>query len=107
MKDKHVAPGGPMTEFFLSANSQYKKGEAIPITVNGHKHYAVVGQVNKLPAEALEVLENAKSKTMVPDLDEYDPSRRGTPRKQEDFYNPKTKYVYQSEYDIEILRVLD
>lgn len=106
-KDKHIPPGGPEVEFFLSANGQYKKGEGIPITVNGHRHWAVVGQKNVLPQEALEVLQNAKSKTEVPDLERYDPTRRGVPRKQEDFYNPKTEFVYHSEYDIEVLNVRD
>lgn len=106
-KDKHGAPGGPEVEFYLGANPQYKKGEAIPINVNGHKHWVVVGQRNTLPQDALEVLQNAKSQTEVPKLDEYDPARRGVPRKQEDFYNPKTEFVYQSDYDIEILKVHD
>lgn len=105
--DKHIAPGGPEVEFYLGANGQYQKGEGIPINVNGHKHWAVVGQRNKLPQEALEVLQNAKSKTEVPDLSQYDPSKRGMPRKQEDFYMPKTDYVYQSDFDIEILSVKD
>ncbi len=108
MTDKHIAPGGPEVEFFLGANGQYKKGEAIPISVNGTTtHWAVVGQKNKLPQEALEVLQNAKSKTAVPDLNQYDPTRRGVPRKQEDFYNPKMDYVYQSDFDIEVLKVND
>lgn len=105
---KHPDAGGPEVEFYLGANSQYQKGEAIPIRVNGgKKHWAVVGQRNKLPREALEVLQNAKSRTEVPDLEKYDPTRRGMPRKQEDFYNPKTEYVYQSDFDIEILTVRD
>lgn len=106
-KDKHVAPGGPEVEFYLGANGQYTKGEEIPINVNGHKHYVVVGQRNKLPQQALEVLQNAKSQTQVPDLKQYDPTKQGMPRKQEDFYRPKTEYVYQSDFDIEILNVKD
>lgn len=106
-KDKHIPPGGPEVEFYLSANGQYRKGEEIPLNINGHKHHVVVGQRNKLPQEALEVLQNAKSKTEVPDLNAVDPSRRGVPRKQEDFYNPKKDYVYQSDFDIEILNVRD
>lgn len=94
-----------MTEFYLAANGQYKKGERIPIKVNGHKFVAVVGQRNKLPADALAVLEEAKSKTSVPKLSEYDPTLRGVPRKQEDFFNPEQEYVYQSDFDIEILNV--
>lgn len=102
--ESHPAPGGPPVEFFLSANAQYKKGEAIPMNINGHKHYVVVGQRNTLPKEALQVLLDAKSATSVPDVDKYDPRRGGTPRKQEDFYNPQTKVVYTSEYDVEILK---
>ena len=105
--DKHQKAGGPVVDFYLAANSQYKKGEAIPIKVNGHKEWVVVGQRNKLPQGALEVLQNAKSKTKVPNLKEYDPSQRGMPRKQEDFYNPKEDYVYQSDFDIEIIKVHD
>lgn len=102
--DKHIAPAGPVVEFYLAANSQYKKGEVVPITVNGYKHWAVVGQRNKLMQDAFEVLQNAKSQTEVPKLSVYDPSQRGVPRKQEDFYNPKTEYVYQSDFDIEVLK---
>ena len=96
-----------MVEFYLAANAQYKKGEPIPVRVNGHDEWVVVGQRNKLPADALAVLENAKSKTRVPDLNEYDPARQGVPRKQEDFYNPKEEYVYQSDFDIEVLKIHD
>lgn len=106
-KDKHVRPGGPEVEFYLGANSQYKKGEEIPLDINGHKYGVIVGQRNKLPKEALEVLQNAKSQTEVPALSQYDPTRRGMPRKQEDFFRPKTEYVYQSDFDIEILKVND
>lgn len=104
---KHPKAGGPKVEFYLAANSQYKKGEPIPIKVNGHKEWVVVGQRNTLPKDALEQLQNAKSKTIVPDLKEYDPAQRGMPRKQEDFYNPKQDYVYQSDFDIEIIKVHD
>lgn len=104
---KHAKAGGPLVEFYLAANGQYKKGEPIPIQVNGKQEWAVVGQRNKLPADALAVLENAKSKTSVPDLKEYDPAQRGMPRKQEDFYNPKQDYVYQSDFDIEIIKIHD
>lgn len=102
--DKHGPPAGGEVEFYLGSNAQYKKGEAITINVNGYKHHAVVGQRNKLPKDALAVLQNAKSQTSVPDVDAYDPSRRGVPRKQEDFYAPARKYVYQSDFDIEILK---
>lgn len=104
---KYPEPAGPMTEFFMSANSQYKKGEGIPIEVNGYKHWVVVGQRNKLPADVLQVLQDAKSKTEVVDTARYDPNKGGVPRKQEDFYNPKTQFVYQSEYDIEVIKVHD
>lgn len=102
-KDKHVKPGGPEVEFFLAVPSQYKKGEGMRIHVNGHDNFVVFGQRNKLPQEALEVLQNAKSQTEVPALDQYDPARRGMPRTQEDFYNPQTTVVYQNDFDIEIL----
>ena len=100
----HPAPGGPDVEFFLSANSQYKKGEMVPMSINGHKHYVVIGQRNTLPKEALQVLLDAKSSTRVVDTEKYDPHRGGMPRKQEDFYNPQTKVVYQQEYDVEIIK---
>ena len=96
-------PGGPEVEFVLMANDQYKKGEHIPLNVNGYEHHVVVGGRNKLPQDVLQVLLDAKSKTQVTDTDRYDPSRGGVPRKQEDFYNPVKKDVYQCEYDIEIL----
>ena len=102
-KDKHCAPGGPEVEFYLGANAQYQKGEAIGIKINGFKHYAIVGQRNKLPAQVLQVLRDAKSHTEVPNLEQYDPARRGVPRKQEDFYNPQTTHVYQGDFDIEVL----
>jgi hypothetical protein len=102
-KDKHVAPGGPEVEFFLATPPQYQKGEGLRIHINGHDHWVQFGAKNKLPQEALEALQNAKSQTEVPSLDQYDPARRGVPRTQEDFYNPKTTVVYQTDFDIEIL----
>jgi hypothetical protein len=104
---KYPAPGGPDVEFVLMANSQYKKGECIPIDINGYKHYAVVGQKNTLPQQVLQALQDAKSRTEVVDTEQYDPTRGGMPRKQEDFYAPKKTHVYQSEYDIEIIKVHD
>ena len=102
-KDKHAAPGGPEVEFFLATPPQYKKGEGLRIHINGHDHFVQFGSVNKLPEQALQVLLDAKSQTEVPALDQYDPSRRGMPRKQEDFYNPQTTVVYQNDFDIEVL----
>lgn len=102
-KDKHSRPSGPDTEFFLSANPQYRKGERIPIRINGHEYEATVGARNTLPKEVVEVLQNAKSSTNVPDLDRTNPDRGGMPRKQDDFFNPSTKVDYQSDFDIEIL----
>lgn len=101
--DKHCKPGGPVTEFFLSANGQYKKGERIPIKVNGYEYYAEVGRRNKLPKEVVQVLQNAKSSTVVPDLSRTNPDRGGMPRKQEEFFNPSTTVDYQSDFDVEIL----
>lgn len=106
-KDKHCKPSGPEVEFYLGANSQYQKGEEIPVKVNGYEYGVIVGQRNKLPQEVLEVLQNAKSQTEVPSLDAVDPHRRGVPRKQEDFFRPKTEYTYQSDFDIEVLGVRD
>ncbi len=101
---KHSRPYGPKTEFFLSANSQYKKGERIPIEVNGYKFEAEVGKRNALPAEVVEVLQNAKSRSYVPDVDKYNPDRGGKPRAQDGFFNPETRVEYHSDFDIEILK---
>lgn len=97
-------PSGPEVEFYLGANAQYDKGERIPIHINGYDYEAVVGSRNKLPKEVVEVLQNAKSQTKVVDLERYDPSKGGVPRKEKDFYNPATGFVYQSEWDVEILK---
>ena len=105
--DKHAKPCGPMVEFYFAASGQYRKGERIPVSVNGHRYTAVVGQKNTLPSEVVEVLQEAKSRTLVPKVDEYDPSKRGVPRKEEDFFNVKKDYVYQSDFDIEILNIHD
>jgi hypothetical protein len=101
---KHGKPSGDEVEFFLSANNQYKKGEQIPIIVNGHEFVAVVGQRNKLPDDVVSVLRNAKSSTAVPELGRYNPDKGGMPRRQEDFFRPKTEVVYQSDFDIEELK---
>jgi len=101
--DKHCKPSGPMVDFFFSASGQYKKGERIPVKVNGFEYYAIVGQRNKLPKDVVAVLQNAKSSTIVPDLSRVNPDRGGLPRKQEDFFNPSTTVDYQSDFDIEIL----
>lgn len=103
MSDKHPKPSGKEVEFFLSANSQYKKGERIPVKVNGYRYEAVVGQRNRLPEEVVSVLKNAKSSTSVPELDRYNPDQGGMPRKQSDFFRPSTQAVYQSDFDIEVL----
>lgn len=103
MTDKHGRPSGKEVEFFLSANNQYKKGERIPISVNGHKFEAIVGQRNRLPEDVVSVLKNCKSSTNVPDLDRYNPDKGGMPRKQEEFFRPSTEVIYQSDFDIEEL----
>ncbi len=103
VKDKHGKPSGPDVEFYFGANHQYKKGERIPVNINGHVYHAVVGAKNKLPKDVVSLLQNCKSSTAVPDLERYDPSRRGMPRKQEDFFNPETRIEYQSDFDIEVL----
>lgn len=103
MSEKHGKPSGKEVEFFLSANQQYKKGERIPISVNGYKFEATVGQRNKLPEEVVSVLKNAQSSTSVPELDRYNPDKGGMPRKQEDFFRPQKETVYQSDFDIEVL----
>lgn len=101
--DKHCKPSGDEVEFFLSANNQYKKGERIPIDVNGYKYVAVVGNRNRLPEEVVSVLKNARSSTTVPELERYNPDKGGMPRKQEEFFRPHTEVVYQSDFDIEVL----
>jgi hypothetical protein len=103
MNEKHPKPSGKEVEFFLSANSQYKKGERIPVKVNGYRYEAVIGQRNRLPEEVVSVLKNAKSSTSVPELDRYNPDQGGMPRKQSDFFRPSTQVVYQSDFDIEVL----
>jgi hypothetical protein len=100
---KHERPSGKDVEFFLSANSQYKKGEKIPLSINGYEYYATVGQRNCLPEELVSLLKNSKSGTTVPELDRYNPDKGGMPRRQEDFFRPKTEVVYQSDFDIEEL----
>lgn len=102
-KDKHCKPSGPMVDFFFSASGQYKKGEIIPVKINGYEYQAKVGHRNTLPKEVVSALQNAKSSTVVPDLDRTNPDKGGMPRKQEDFFNPSTTVDYQSDFDIEIL----
>lgn len=104
---KHQRPEGPEVDFYLGANAQYKKGERVPVVINGHRYNVVVGAKNTMPSEVVEVLQEAKSRTQVPDLASYDPSRRGVPRKEEEFFNPKQDYVYQSDFDVEILNIRD
>lgn len=103
MSDKHVRPSGDEEEFFLSANNQYKKGERIPITVNGFHFEATVGQRNRLPKDVVDVLRNARSSTKVPELDRYNPDKGGMPRSQAEFFRPTTEVVYQADFDIEKL----
>jgi len=102
-KDKHCKPGGALVDFFFSASGQYRKGERIPVKVNGFEYIAVVGARNTLPKEVVSVLQNAKSATTIPDLGRVNPDLGGMPRKQEDFFNPSTTVDYQSDFDIEIL----
>lgn len=102
-EQKHPKPSGEMVEFFLSANNQYKKGERIPVIINGHRYEAKVGQRNTLPAEVVAILKNCQSSTTVPELDRYNPDKGGMPRKQEEFFNPQTEVAYQSDFDIEVL----
>jgi hypothetical protein len=96
-------PGGDIIKFYLPPNEQYKKGERIPININGYQYVAVVGAKQELPADVVEVLENAKSRTAVPNLEKYDPERYGTPRSQDQFFNPEMKLVYQQDFDIQRL----
>ena len=103
MSDKHPKPSGKIVEFFLSANHQYKKGERIPVNINGHKYEAIVGHRNKLPEEVVALLKNCQSSTAVPELERYNPDKGGMPRDQKDFFAPKTETVYQSDFDIEVL----
>lgn len=103
----HPRPNGPDVDFYLGANPQYAKGESIPINVNGHTYEAKVGQRNILPKEVVAVLQDAKSRTVVVDRKAYDPAEGGLPRDQSQFFAPKTTHVYQSEFDIEVIKVLD
>ncbi len=103
----HPKPSGPLVEFYLGANSQYQKGELIPVTVNGHRYEAKVGARNTLPKEVVAVLQDAKSRTAVVDRKAYDPHEGGTPRAEAEFFQPRMTDVYQSDYDIEILKVQD
>lgn len=103
--EQHPKPNGPDVDFYLGANSQYTKGEVIPININGHTFEARVGQRNVLPKEVMQVLQDAKSRTMVVDRKQYDPAEGGKPREQADFFAPKTTHVYQSEFDIEVIKV--
>lgn len=103
-KDKHCKPSGEDVTFFFSANAQYKKGESIPVKINGYEYNIKVGAKNTAPKEVLDVLKNCKSQTVVPDLSRTNPDRGGVPRRQEDFYNPVTTVEYQSDFDIEILK---
>jgi hypothetical protein len=96
-------PGGEIIKFYLPPNAQYKKGERIPININGYSYSAIVGEKQELPEDVLLVLENAKSRTVVPNMEKYDPDRYGVPRPQEQFFNPESKVVYQSDFDIERL----
>ncbi|MGL5935278.1 MAG: hypothetical protein ACRCZI_06605 [Cetobacterium sp.] len=102
-KDKHSKPCGPLESFYFGASAQYKKGERITVTVNGFSYEAVVGAKNTFPKEVVDVLRNCQSRTTVPDVDRYDPTRRGMPRKQEDFFNPATTVSYQCDFDIETI----
>lgn len=104
-RESHPKPEGPMVEFYFGANSQYQRGEAIPVTVNGHKYRAIVGQRNTLPREVVKVLQNAQSRTQVVDRKAYDPAEGGKPRDQREFFAPKTTHVYQQDYDIEVIKV--
>ncbi len=103
-KDTHPRPSGEDVEFYLGASAQYRKGERIPVKINDYYYEAKVGQRNVLPREVVQVLQNAKSQTEVPNLEKYDPNGRGTPRSQEAFYNPDKEVVYQCDFDIEILK---
>jgi len=102
-KDKHVKPSGALVDFFFSASHQYKKGERIPVKVNGYEYYATVGARNSLPKEVVQVLQNARSRTLIPDLASTNPDRGGVPRNQEAFFAPKTTDEYQGDFDIEII----
>jgi hypothetical protein len=96
-------PGGEIIKFFLSANSQYKKGECITLRLNGYEYPVTVGAKNELPEDVLKMLESNESKTVVPDFERYDPERGGIPRAKEDFYRGAKKFHYVKDFDIERL----
>lgn len=101
----HPKPNGAMVDFYLGANPQYQKGEKIPLSINGHTYVATVGQRNTLPRELVALLQDSKSRTAVVDRKQYDPAEGGRPRAQEAFFNPQTTDVYQSEFDVEVIKV--
>lgn len=105
-KGKHYdKPSGEPVEFFFGANSQYQKGEVIPISVNGYKYEARVGHRNTLPREVVQLLKDAKSRTERVTTKQYDPSQGGVPRSDKDFFNPQKDTISISEFDIEELGV--
>jgi hypothetical protein len=100
---RNEKPCGEIVKFYLPPNAQYRKGERIPVQINGYLYQPIVGETNEFPEEIVQVLEEAKSRTSVPDLDRYDPERYGVPRSQDEFFNPRMKAVYQQDFDIKRL----
>ena len=101
--NRNDKPGGEIVKFYLPPNEQYKKGERIPIQINGYNYMAIVGAKQELPSDVLEVLENARSRTIVPNLEKYDPEKYGAPRSQDQFFAPEGKMVSQQDFDIQRL----
>lgn len=97
-------PNGPMVEWYLGANDQYKHGERIPYSINGYNGEVTVGARNRTNKEVMELFKNTASRTSVVDVDKYQPSAGGVPRKAEDFFNPQMKVVEQCDFHIELLK---
>lgn len=97
-------PSGPMTKFYLAPNEQYsRKGEHVVVSINNHTYHAVIGTKQELPEEVVSYLESLKSRTMVPNIDKYDPDHFGVPRRADDFFNPQLKPELRKDFDIERL----
>ena len=84
-KDEGREPSGPMESFYLGRSIRgvaLGKAQSIPISINGFTRYAEMGEDNEMEKEFVDVLEQAASTMLVPDLDKYDPGRGGVPRRQ-------------------------
>lgn len=78
-------PTGPMESFYLGRSIrgvQLKRPQAIPISINGHTSYAVMGEDNEMEKEFVDVIEQSASTMVeVPDEDERNPRDTNRPAK--------------------------